>query len=117
MNAPYVRLGIILALAGFAMFTVLSATIGVPGGLNPVILCITLMMVAPLGVVLLLILPHLYRSLRANLLLYAGFTCLFLGAWAATHIPALAGDQVSLRAAATQQLSALAPPAAFAARP
>jgi hypothetical protein len=102
MNAPYVRLGMILALAGFAMFTVLSATIGLPGAPNPILLCITLMMVAPLGVVLLLILPHLYRSLRANLLLYAGFTCLFLGAWAATRSQALAGDQASLRAAAHQ---------------
>jgi len=105
MNAPYVRLGIILVLAGFAMFTVLSATMGVPGGLNLVILCITLMMVAPLGVLLLLILPHLYRSLRANLLLYAGFTCLFLGAWAASRSPALAGDQAAFRAAATHQLA------------
>lgn len=102
MNAPYVRLGIILALAGFAMFTVLSATIGVPGAPNLALLCITLMMVAPLGVVLLLILPHLYRSLRANLLLYAGFTCLFLGAWAATRSQALADDQASLRVAAHQ---------------
>jgi hypothetical protein len=109
MNAPYVRLGIILALAGFAMFTVLSATIGVPGGVNLVILCITLMMVAPLGVLLLLILPHLYRSLRANLLLYAGFTCLFLGAWAASRSPALADDHAALRAAATHQLSSLSP--------
>ena len=105
MNAPYIRLGIVLALASFAMFTVLSATIGVPGGLNPVILCITLMMVAPLGVLLLLILPHLYRSLRANLLLYAAFTCLFLGAWAATRSPALADDHASLRAAAIHPLA------------
>lgn len=105
MNAPYVRLGIILALAGFAMFTILSATIGVPGGINLVILCITLMMVAPLGVLLLLILPHLYRSLRANLLLYAGFTCLFLAAWAATRSHALADDHASLRAAAAQQFA------------
>jgi hypothetical protein len=105
MNAPYVRLGIILALAGFAMFTVLSATIGMPGGLNPVILCITLMMVAPLGVLLLLILPHLYRSLSANLFLYAGFTFLFLGAWAATRSQALADDHASLRAAAAHQLA------------
>jgi len=105
MNAPYIRLGIILALAGLAMFTVLRATIGVPAGLNLAVLCLTLMMVAPLGVLLLLIMPHLYRSLRANLLLYAGFTCLFLGAWAATRSHALAQDQASLRAAAVQQLA------------
>ena len=102
MNAPYVRLGILLALASFAMFTVLSATIGVPGGLNLLLLCITLMMVAPVGVLLLLIMPHLYRNLRANLLLYAGFTCLFLGAWAATRSHALADDHAALRAAAHQ---------------
>ena len=105
MNAPYVRLGIILALAGLAMFTVLRATIGAPAGLNLAVLCLTLMMVAPLGVLLLLIMPHLYRSLRANLLLYAGFTCLFLGAWAATRSHALAQDQASLRAAALHQLA------------
>jgi hypothetical protein len=105
MNAPYVRLGIILALAGFAMFAVLSATIGVPRGVNLVLLCITLMMVAPLGVLMLLIMPHLYRSLRANLILYTGFACLFLGAWAAMKSPALAGDQASLRAAIAQHFA------------
>ena len=54
---------------------------------------------------MLLIMPHLYRSLRANLILYAGFTCLFLGAWAATKSHALAGDQASLRAAIAQHFA------------
>jgi hypothetical protein len=99
MDAPYVRLGVTLGLGAVAMFLVLYMTIGEPGGIELALACITLMMVAPLGVLMLLIMPHLYRSLRANLILYAGFTLIFLGAYAATHSRALADDQASLRAA------------------
>lgn len=102
MNAPYIRLGIILALAGLAMFAVLRATIGAPATPEIALLCLTAMLVAPLGVLLLLIMPHLYRSLRANLILYAAFTGLFLGAWAAARSDALAADQAALRVAAAQ---------------
>jgi hypothetical protein len=98
MNAPYVRLGITLGLGAVAMFLVLAMTVGAPGGLRLALACLTLMMVAPLGVLMLLIMPHLYRSLRANLILYAGFTLIFLGAYAATHSRALADDQALLRA-------------------
>jgi hypothetical protein len=38
-------------------------------------------------------------------MLYAGFTCLFLGAWAATRSPALADDHAAVRAAAAHQLA------------
>lgn len=99
MNAPYVRLGITLGLGAAAMFLILEATIGAPGGADRILAWIALMLVAPMGVLMLLVMPHLYRSLRANLILYAGFTCLFLGAWAATRSPALAGEQAALRSA------------------
>jgi hypothetical protein len=102
MDAPYIRLGVILALAGLVMFAVLRAAIGAPAGVDPALLCLTAMLVAPLGVLLLLILPHLYRNMRANLILYAAFTCLFLGAWTAGRSDALADSQSHLRAAAGQ---------------
>jgi hypothetical protein len=107
MNAPYVRLGVTLGLGAVVMFLVLYGMIGVPGGSGPALgmACLALMLVAPLGVLMLLIMPHLYRSLRANLILYAGFACLFLGAWAAMRSPALADDQASLRAAIAQHFA------------
>jgi hypothetical protein len=87
MDAPYVRLGITLGLGAVAMFLILEGMIGAPGGPDPTyaFACIALMMVAPIGVLMLLVMPHLFPSLRANLLLYIGFTCLFLGAWAAAR--------------------------------
>ncbi|TMJ17424.1 MAG: hypothetical protein E6G92_13985 [Alphaproteobacteria bacterium] len=102
MDAPYIRLGVILALAGLVTFAVLRATIGAAAGVDTALLCLTAMLVAPLGVLLLLILPHLYRNMRANLVLYAAFTCLFLGAWTAGRSDALAQSQAGLRAAAGQ---------------
>ena len=102
MNAPYVRLGIVLALAGLVMFAVLRAAIGAPAGTDLALLCLTAMMVAPLGVLLLLIMPHLFRSLRANLILYAVFTGLFLAAWTAARGDALSVDRAALRVAAAQ---------------
>lgn len=97
MNAPYVRLGITLGLGAAAMFLILEATIGALGGADLILAWIALMLIAPMGVLMLLVMPHLYRSLRANLILFVGFTCLFLGAWAATRSAALAGEQDALR--------------------
>ncbi|MEA3030123.1 MAG: hypothetical protein QOG13_1448 [Sphingomonadales bacterium] len=95
MNAPYIRLGITLGLGALAMFLILSATIGGAGGTGPSLAAayLALMMIAPIGVLMLLIMPHLYPSLRANLILYAALLCLFLGAYAAVHgqMLALAG--------------------------
>lgn len=92
MDAPYVRLGITLGLAAGAMFLVLRLTIGSPG-LEIEVALIALMLTAPVGVLMLLVMPHLFRSLRANLILYAAFALLFLSAYAATQSGALAGDQ------------------------
>lgn len=102
MDAPYIRLGVVLALAGLVMFAVLRATMGAPASVDIALLCLTAMLVAPLGVLLLVILPHLYRNMRANLILYAAFTCLFLGAWAAGRSDALSADQASPRLAAAR---------------
>ena len=50
MNAPYVRLGITLALGAVLMFFVLHATIGVPGSreLDLGMACLALMLAAPI---------------------------------------------------------------------
>ncbi|HMG47858.1 MAG TPA: DUF305 domain-containing protein [Allosphingosinicella sp.] len=100
MDAPYIRLGINLALSAVLMFLVMYAMIDGVGDfyLNIDMAYMALMMVAPMGVLMLLIMPHMYQSLRANLILYAGFTLLFLGAYAATRSQALVGDEQFLRA-------------------
>ena len=71
MNAPYVRLVVTLALGALAMFLVLHATIGAPGSreMDLGMACLALMLAAPMGVLMLLIMPHLFRRLGANLAL------------------------------------------------
>ncbi len=104
MNAPYFRLGITLALGALAMFVVLNTTFGLPGEprLWLGVACLTAMMVAPLGVLMLLVMPHLFKRFAANLALYVGFTALFLGAYAESHSPGLAAQQAALHARLTQ---------------
>jgi hypothetical protein len=105
MNAPYVRLFLTLALGASLMFLVLHATIGVPGsrGTDLAVACLALMLAAPMGVLILLIMPHLFRRLGANLALYAAFALIFLGAWAETRSHALADDQALLHARVAQR--------------
>jgi hypothetical protein len=107
MNAPYVRLGITLALGALVMFLVLHATLGAPGsrGMDIAMACLALMLAAPMGVLILLIMPHLFRRLGANLALYAAFAIIFLGAWAETRSHALADDQALLHARAASRFA------------
>jgi hypothetical protein len=107
MNAPYIRLGITLALGALLMFLVLHATIGAPGSraLDLGMACLALMLAAPMGVLFLLFMPHLFRRLGANLALYATFALIFLGAWAETRSHFLAGDQALLHARAAERLA------------
>jgi hypothetical protein len=107
MNAPYVRLFITLALGALVMFLILHATIGTPGSreLDIVMACLALMLAAPMGVLMLLIMPHVFRRVGANLALYAAFALVFLGAWAETRSHFLADDQALLHARAAQRLA------------
>jgi hypothetical protein len=107
MNAPYIRLGLTLALGALAMFLVLHATLGAPGGrgMDIGMACLALMLAAPMGVLILLIMPHLFRRLGANLAFYAAFALIFLGAWAETRSHALADDQALLHARAVQRFA------------
>jgi len=107
MNAPYVRLCLTLGLGALLMFLVLHATIGAPGSreLDLGMACLALMLAAPMGVLILLIMPHLFRRLGANLALYAAFALIFLGAWAETRSHFLADDQALLHARAAQRFA------------
>jgi hypothetical protein len=107
MNAPYVRLLITLALGALLMFLVLHATIGVPGSraLDLGMACLALMLAAPMGVLILLIMPHLFRRVGTNLALYAAFALIFLGAWAETRSHFLADDQALLHARLAQRFA------------
>lgn len=107
MNAPYIRLGITLALGVLVMFLVLHATLGAPGSraMDVAMACLALMLAAPMGVLILLIMPHLFRRLGANLALYAAFALIFLGAWAETGSHYLVGDQALLHARAASRFA------------
>ena len=107
MNAPYIRLVTTLALGALLMFLVLRATIGVPASreMDLGMACLALMLAAPMGVLILLIMPHLFRRLGANLALYAAFTLIFLGAWAETRSHALADDQALIHQQVAQRFA------------
>jgi len=107
MNAPYIRLGVTLALGALLMFLVLHETIGAPGSreMDLGMACLALMLAAPMGVLFLLIMPHLFRRMGANLALYAAFALIFLGAWAESRSHALADDQARLHARAAERFA------------
>jgi hypothetical protein len=106
MNAPYIRLGITLGLGAMLMFFVLHETIGADSrGMDFGMACLALMLAAPMGVLILLIMPHLFRRMATNLAFYAAFALIFLGAWAETRSHALAGDQALLHARAAERLA------------
>jgi hypothetical protein len=107
MKAPYFRLCLTLALGALLMFLVLHATLAAPDGpaMDLGMACLALMLAAPMGVLILLIMPHFFRRHGANLALYAAFALVFLGAWAESRSHALAGDQALLHARAAQRLA------------
>jgi hypothetical protein len=107
MNAPYLRLCATLALGACAMFLVLHLTIGLPASrvLDLGLLCLALMLVAPVGVLILLFMPHIFRRFGANLAFYTGLALLFLGAYQLGPQGALSGDQTALHGHALEHLA------------
>ncbi len=95
MRADYLKFGLNLAISAVLMFLIMFAMIDGPGdfhaNLNTAYMA--LMMVAPMGVLMLLLMPGMYRNKRLNLALHAGLVLLFAAAFWATRSQALIGDR------------------------
>lgn len=100
MKSEYGKLGVNLALSGIVMFLVMYAMIdGIADlYLNLGNLYMTLMMVAPMGILMLLMMGSMYQNGRLNLILYAAFIGLFILAFWLTRTQTTIGNEQFLRA-------------------
>jgi uncharacterized protein (DUF305 family) len=99
MHSPYARLALNLVLSAIIMYLVMFAMIdGLAEFYNNInMLYMALMMVAPMAILMLLTMGHMYKSKGLNLALYAGFTILFIACFAFTRAQSFVGDQQFLR--------------------
>lgn len=99
MRADYLKFGLNLALSAVLMFLIMFAMIDGFGDFyaNLNMAYMALMMVAPMGVLMLLLMPGMYRDRRLNLILHGVLILLFLAAFWATRTQALIGDRQFLR--------------------
>jgi uncharacterized protein (DUF305 family) len=96
----YKHLAIELLIDGGIMFLVMYAMVatGKHIYLNNNNLYMTLMMVAPMGLVMLIAMRHMYPNKKLNLVLYVVFIALFLASPYAMRTQALVGNGQFLRA-------------------
>jgi uncharacterized protein (DUF305 family) len=99
MRADYLKLGLNLAISAVLMFLIMFAMIDGLGDFyaNLNMAYMALMMVAPMGVLMLLMMPGMYRNRRLNLILHGLLVLLFAAAFRATRTQALVGDRQFLR--------------------
>lgn len=98
-GSHYRMLAINLAVSAVIMYLVMFAMIDTLGEFynNLNMLYMTLMMVAPMGALMLLMMGSMYRNLRLNLLLYALFAGLFVIGTVGTRAQAGIGNVQFLR--------------------
>lgn len=99
MHNHYKMLGINLAISVVIMYFVMFAMIDGLGDFfnNFNMAYMAVMMVAPMGILMLLMMPSMYDRKKLNLALYAGFAVLFLLAFAGIRQQAAIGDVQFLR--------------------
>lgn len=99
MNSHYVKLAINLAISTLVMYFAMFAMIdGLDDFYNNInMFYMALMMAAPMAVLMLLMMGSMYRNKTLNLVLYVGFTGLFIAAFAFTRGQTLVGDEQFLR--------------------
>jgi uncharacterized protein (DUF305 family) len=99
VNRPYARLGIALAISLVLMFLLTMSMVRTLDHyhLNLSSFWMALVMVAPMGLVMLLVMWGMYGNRRLNLVLLAGFAGLFVLALTLGRNGALVGDEQFLR--------------------
>ena len=99
MRRHYLLLGINLlvsaAIMYLVMFTMIWSVADFFNNLN--MFYMALMMVTPMGVLMLLMMPMMYRNARANAALYAAFVLIFALSFYAMREQSLVGDRQFLR--------------------
>jgi uncharacterized protein (DUF305 family) len=100
MNTHYKHFAVELVVDALIMFFVMYSMVSTAGHvyLNSNNVYMTLSMVAPMGIVMLIAMRHMFPNKRLNLALYAVFTCVFFASFFATRSQALVGDKQFLRA-------------------
>lgn len=95
----YAMLALNLVLSTAIMYLVMFAMVDSAGDLynNLNTFYMALMMVAPMAVLMLLMMPQMYANMRLNLVLYSGFTALFVAAFLGIRAQAGIGDVQFLR--------------------
>jgi len=99
VSQSYVKLGISLGVSLVLMFLLTMSMIDVVEHfhLNPSNLWMALIMVAPMGIVMLLVMWGMFPDERLNAVLLASFAVLFIGALWLGRASALVGDEQFLR--------------------
>ena len=99
MKSPYAMLTLNLAASAFIMYLVMFAMIATASdfynNLNMFYMALT--MVAPMAMLMLLMMGHMYPNRKLNLGLHAGFAALFVLALALTRTQSAIGDTQFLR--------------------
>ena len=98
-QSHYRKLAINIVASAVIMYLVMFSMIDGLGEFynNLNMLYMTLMMVAPMAVLMLLMMGSMYQNRRLNVALYAGFTTLFILAFAGTRLQVPIGDTQFLR--------------------
>ena len=99
MSGQYAKLGLNLALSALVMYLVMFAMIDTIGEFynNLNMLYMTLMMIAPMGALMLLMMGAMYGNRRLNLFLYVLFAGLFVLGTVGTRAQAGIGNVQFLR--------------------
>ena len=99
MNSHYGSLAINLLLSTIVMYLVMFAMIDGPDDFynNLNMFYMALMMVAPMAILMLLMMGSMYKNRNVNLVLYAAFTGLFIGALGFTRAQTFIGNEQFLR--------------------
>lgn len=99
MKSHYAMLALNLVLSTAIMYLVMFAMVDGAGDLynNLNMFYMALMMVAPMGVLMLVMMRQMYRNTGLNLALHAGFTLLFMLAFLGIRAQAGIGDAQFLR--------------------
>lgn len=99
MHSHYAKLGLNLVLSMVVMYLVMFSMIDGLGDFynNLNMLYMTLMMVAPMAILMLVLMGSMYDNKRLNLVLHAGFAGLFVLAFVGTRTQTPIGDAQFLR--------------------
>jgi uncharacterized protein (DUF305 family) len=99
MKNAYASLAFQTVIAGIVMYMVMFVMIDSPGSFynNLNMFYMTLMMVAPMVVLMILAMRHMFHSRAANIALLAGSAAVFLGAFGLIRTQTSIGDTAFLR--------------------